>query len=95
MTWRAKLLWANAFRGRSGHSRPSGYAGGVLFFFGYGSKRKHLGPGAVRSCPRCHNTTQWARVREFKQLTVFFIPVARWKRRQFEVCGICSTAVAA
>ncbi len=33
-------------------------------------------------------------MREFKQFTLFFVPVARWKRRQFEVCGICGTAVA-
>ena len=51
--------------------------------------------GEVRTCPRCHNTTQWTKMREFKQFTLFFIPVARWKRRQFEICGICGAAVAA
>lgn len=72
----------------------SPYAGLVLFVFGYGTKQKFLGAGHVRTCPRCHNTTQWTRMREFKQFTLFFVPVARWKRRQFEVCGICGTAVA-
>ena len=67
----------------------------LFFLFGYGTKQKSLGAGEVRTCPRCHNTTQWMRTREFKQVTVFFIPVARWKRRQFEVCGICGAAVAA
>ena len=66
----------------------------LFFLFGYGAKQKHLGPGEVRTCPRCHNTTQWSRVREFKQFSLFFIPVARWNRRQFEVCGICGAAVA-
>jgi hypothetical protein len=33
-------------------------------------------------------------VREFKQLSVIFVPVARWKRREFELCGICGAAVA-
>ena len=71
------------------------YGGVVLFFiFGYGTKQKYLGAGQVRACPRCHNTTQWTRMREFKQFTLFFVPVARWKRRQFEVCGVCGTAVA-
>ncbi len=65
----------------------------MLFFFGYGSKRKHLGPGATRSCPRCHNTTQWARMKQYKQFTVFFIPVARWNNQQFEECGICGAAL--
>lgn len=65
-----------------------------FFLFGYGTKQKALGAGQVRTCPRCHNTTQWQRVREFKQLSVFFVPVARWQRREFELCGICGAAVA-
>jgi hypothetical protein len=65
----------------------------MFFLFGIGDKQKYLGPGETRTCPRCHNTTQWARTREFRQFTVFFIPVVRWNRRQFEACGICGTAV--
>ncbi|MFI5720323.1 zinc-ribbon domain-containing protein [Nocardia sp. NPDC051750] len=65
----------------------------VFFIFGFGTKRQNLGPGATRTCARCHNTTQWLRVREFKQFTLFFVPVARWKRRQLEICGICGAAV--
>jgi len=65
----------------------------VIFFFGLGTKQQHLGPGDTRTCPRCHNTTQWTRMREFKQFTVFFVPVARWKRRQLETCGICGAAI--
>ncbi|MFW3170786.1 zinc-ribbon domain-containing protein [Geodermatophilus sp. CPCC 206100] len=67
----------------------------MLFVFGLGSRQVHLGPGEVRTCPHCHNTTTWERIRESRQLTVFFVPVARWRRRQFEVCGICGTAVGA
>lgn len=70
------------------------YAGCVLLFFGYGLKRQQLGSGQVRACARCHNTTQWARMREFNQFTLFFVPIARWKRRHFEQCGICGAAVA-
>ena len=66
----------------------------MLFIFGFGTKQQHLGPGGVRTCPRCHNNSQWARMREFRQFTLFFIPIARWKRRQFEVCGICGAAAA-
>ncbi|WP_089249619.1 zinc-ribbon domain-containing protein [Rhodococcoides kyotonense] len=67
----------------------------MFFLFGYGVKRKPLGPGATRTCPRCHNTTQWSRMRQYNQFTVFFVPIARWKRSQFEQCGICGTAVEA
>lgn len=65
----------------------------MFFIFGIGSKQQDLGPGETRTCPRCRNTTRWSRVRTFQQLTLFFIPVARWKRRQFEVCGVCGDAV--
>ena len=67
----------------------------MFFLFGFGTRQKHIGPGATRTCPRCHNTTRWARMRSYKQLTVFFVPVLRWKRRQVEVCGICGAAVEA
>nr|WP_206024288.1 zinc-ribbon domain-containing protein [Rhodococcus sp. 14C212] len=73
--------------------RGSLYAGVVFLLFGIGTKRQHLGSGQTRTCPHCHNTTQWARIREFNQFTLFFVPVARWKRRQLEECGICGTAV--
>lgn len=82
--------------GRPAHravTAPGAYGGGVFFLFGFGSKEKYLGPGAVRTCPNCGNTTPWNRVRMVKQVTVFFLPIARWGRRQLEVCGICGTAV--
>ena len=65
----------------------------MFFLFGFGTKEQHLGSGEVRTCPRCGNTTQWARIRQSKQVTVFFVPVARWGRRQHEVCGVCGTTV--
>lgn len=65
----------------------------MFFLFGFGSKQQHLGPGETRNCPNCHNTSQWARLREFRQFTVFFVPVARWGRRRLEVCGICGAAL--
>jgi hypothetical protein len=66
----------------------------MLFIFGLDSKQRSSGPGQTRTCPRCHNTTQWTRMRSFRQFTVFFvIPVARWQRRRFEVCGICGASI--
>ncbi|SNS02293.1 zinc-ribbon domain-containing protein [Blastococcus mobilis] len=65
----------------------------MFFLFGFGTKEQDLGPGKVRTCPNCGNTTPWARVRTVKQFTVFFIPIARWGRRQIEICGICGAAV--
>ena len=65
----------------------------MFFLFGLGTKQEHLGPGETRTCPNCGNTSQWTRVKQFRQLSVFFVPVARWGRRHFEVCGICGTSV--
>ena len=65
----------------------------MFFLFGFGTKQQELGPGVVRTCSRCHNTTPWVRVRQVKQFTVFFVPIARWGRQQLEACGICGTAV--
>ena len=65
----------------------------MLFFFGFGTMQQDEGPGDVRACPNCGNTSQWARVREFRQLSVFFVPVARWGWRHLEVCPICGVAV--
>ena len=67
----------------------------MFFLFGFGSKQRDDGPGQVRTCSRCGNTAQWARGRQFRQITGFFIPIARWGRRRFEVCGICGTTVEA
>lgn len=65
----------------------------MFFLFGFGTKQRHLGPGETRRCPRCSNTTQWARVRQFTQFSVFFVPIARWKRREFETCGVCGASL--
>lgn len=81
--------------GRRGWSRLEAPYPGVVFFFlfGYGVKQKQLGAGEVRTCPRCHNTTQWARMQEYKEFSLFFIPVARWNRREFDVCTICGAMI--
>jgi predicted RNA-binding Zn-ribbon protein involved in translation (DUF1610 family) len=66
----------------------------MFFIFGFGTKQRDEGPGQTRTCPRCGNTTVWGRVREHKQFSLFFIPIARWQRRDLEVCPVCGEAVA-
>ena len=65
----------------------------MFFLFGFGTKQQDLGPGEFRTCPRCGNTTQWARVRQVKQFPLFFVPIARWGRQHLEVCRVCGTPV--
>lgn len=66
----------------------------MFLLFGFGTKQKDLGPGATRTCPRCSNTTTWGRVRQYRQFSVFFLPLLRWKRETLEVCGVCGAALA-
>lgn len=61
----------------------------LFLLFGGGIRFKELGAGRERTCPRCHNTATWPRLRRFHELTLFFIPIARWGRQELEVCPIC------
>lgn len=64
----------------------------MFLLFGFGTKQQHLGPGDTRTCPRCRNTSRWARLRQYRQFTLFFVPLARWNKQEIEVCAICGTA---
>ena len=66
----------------------------MFLIVGFGTKQHDLGAGQTRTCTRCNNTTVWGRTREAKQFTLFFLPIARWGRREFEVCGVCGNALA-
>ncbi|MCK1804111.1 hypothetical protein MTQ12_13805 [Brevibacterium sp. R8603A2] len=46
----------------------------MFVIFGFGKRQRPQGPGALRDCPRCHNTTRWNRMREFSQFTLFLHP---------------------
>jgi hypothetical protein len=68
-----------------------------MFFllFGGGVRLKTLGAGPERTCPRCHNTATWVRLRRFHELTLFFVPLARWGRSELEACPVCGQQAAA
>lgn len=61
----------------------------LFLLFGGGTRLKQMGTGEQHTCPRCHNTTTWQRVRRCNELTFFFVPIARWSRRDLEACPIC------
>ncbi|WP_026373229.1 zinc-ribbon domain-containing protein [Agrococcus lahaulensis] len=67
----------------------------MFFIFGFGPKQEEVGPGLTRTCVNCNNTAVWRRIRESKRFTLFFIPIARWGKREFEACPICGYAVPA
>ncbi|HET8952500.1 MAG TPA: zinc-ribbon domain-containing protein [Solirubrobacteraceae bacterium] len=63
----------------------------LFFLFGLSTRIKTLGSGEQRRCPRCQNVATWTRLRESTQLSLFFVPVLRWGRSEFEACPICGT----
>lgn len=64
----------------------------LFLLFGGGTRFRIEGTGEERTCPRCHNTSTWQRLRRFQELTFFLIPVARWGRHEFETCPVCGEA---
>ena len=50
---------------------------------------KVLAEGIERGCLKCLRTTPHVLVEERRQLSIFFLPVWRWNRRWYLVCGGC------
>lgn len=61
----------------------------LFLIFGGGLRLKERGEGQRRMCGRCHNETVWRALRSYRELTLFFIPVLRWHRRDIEACPVC------
>lgn len=64
----------------------------IFFLFGGGTRYKNIGTAEVRTCSRCHNSAPWIRLQRFHEVTLFFIPVARWGRRELMACAVCGEA---
>jgi hypothetical protein len=64
-----------------------------MFIFGLivgvADREKVLAKGIERGCLECLRTTPHVLVEERRQLSVFFLPVWRWNRRFYLVCGGC------
>ena len=65
-----------------------------FLFFGYGTKVRLRGAIAERTCPRCHNTARWQRLEQWRYVSLFFVPVARWHRERLDGCPVCGYAEA-
>ena len=64
-----------------------------MFLFGLivgvADREKVLAQGIERGCLECLRTTPHVLVEERRQLSIFFLPVWRWNRRFYLVCGGC------
>ncbi|MGB2754413.1 MAG: zinc ribbon domain-containing protein [Phycisphaerae bacterium] len=67
-----------------------------MFLFGLivgvADREKVLAKGIERGCLECLRTTPHVLVEERRQLSIFFLPVWRWNRRWYLVCGDCGRA---
>ena len=67
-----------------------------MFIFGLimgvADREKVLAEGLARDCLQCLRRTPHLVVEERRQLSVFFLPVWRWNRRWYLVCGECGRA---
>lgn len=64
----------------------------LFFLFGGGTRLKEIATAETRRCPRCHNRAAWMRLRRYHEVTFFFVPIARWGRRELEACPVCGEA---
>lgn len=64
-----------------------------MFLLNWGSKGKRVCSGGIHFCDNCkHITTTEVRVIE-KSVGLFFVPVARWDKKFYLVCNVCSAGV--
>ena len=59
------------------------------FIASVADREKVLAKGIERGCLECLRTTPHVLVEERRQLSIFFLPVWRWNRRFYLVCGGC------
>jgi len=64
-----------------------------MFIFGLiasvADREKVLARNLPRNCLQCLRQTPHVLVEERRQLSIFFLPVWRWNRRWYLVCGGC------
>ncbi|NQU23405.1 MAG: zinc ribbon domain-containing protein [Candidatus Nealsonbacteria bacterium] len=64
-----------------------------MIVFGWGGGHKVLGEGFFVHCPNCGNATQWTVVETSKRISLYFVPVAKWSKRYWMTCSVCSGGV--
>ena len=66
------------------------HAGRMVVIFGWGGgDTKDLGEVAPATCPRCHNDVYLHQITTNKQVSLYFIPLAKYGDNQYLACPIC------
>jgi len=61
-----------------------------VIIVGVGNNMVKLGDAGYYKCPRCHNECPFCVMEISKKFDVFWIPVAKWDKRYYLTCTICS-----
>ena len=64
-----------------------------MIIFGWGRRHKVLGEGFFVHCPNCGNATQRMIVETSKRISLYFVPVAKWSKRYWMACSVCSGGI--
>jgi hypothetical protein len=80
---------------RAGGSVPTRYASSMVVIFGWGGgDTKDLGEVAPALCPNCHNDVYLHHITTNKQVSLYFIPLAKYGDNQYLACPICHAGMA-
>jgi hypothetical protein len=60
---------------------------------GWGQNAKPIAYVGIIKCPNCRNHGHFHLYEVAKKASVFFVPVAKWGRKYYMVCGVCEAAV--
>jgi len=64
-----------------------------MIIVGWGKGVKPLGEGFFHRCANCDNARRFVIVESSRKVSLYFVPVAKWNRRYFYVCPVCSQGV--
>lgn len=62
----------------------------MIILYGWGNRSKKLADAGYLTCGHCNNVSWFTIIYLASEFNLYYIPVARWNRRYYMVCGICS-----
>jgi len=64
-----------------------------VIIVGWGDKLKILGEAYLIPCSNCNNKVVWQVVETSKKVSLYFVPLAKWKKQYFLMCPVCNDAI--
>lgn len=60
-----------------------------MIIFGWGKKSKKIADVGLMRCKNCNNMTVFELRELSNKVSIYFIPVAKWKKQNYLVCPVC------